>query len=83
MLLTGAAALGTVTATGRGAEAAFTFTFQEQETDVVATGSVSVDLTGLSPIGEDDLRASGVSANNAVRRRNRHRLGLCRDNGSR
>ena len=66
MLLTGAAALGTVAGTGGRGEAAFIFTFQEQGAEVVATGTGSVDLAGLSRIGEDVLPASGVSAQNAV-----------------
>src|SRR5207302_10284298 len=40
--------------------------FQEQGADLVAIGSGSVDLAGLSRIGEDVLLASGVSAHNAV-----------------
>ena len=55
MLVTGAVALGTVAGTGGRAEAAFIFTFQEQGADVVAIGSGSVDLAGLSRIGEDVL----------------------------
>jgi hypothetical protein len=66
MLLTGAAALGTVAGTGGRAEAAFVFIFQEQGADVVATGGGTVDLAGLSRIGEDVLLASGISAKNAV-----------------
>ena len=48
------------------AKAALIFTFQEQGSDVVATGSGSVDLAGLSRSGEDILSASGVSAQNGV-----------------
>jgi hypothetical protein len=66
MLLASATALGIVAGTGGCAEAAFTFTLQEQGTDVVVIGSGSVDLAGLSRIGEDVLPASGFSAQNAV-----------------
>ena len=57
MLLTSVAALGTIAGTIGSAEAAFTFTFQEQGTDVVVIGSGSVDLAGLSWIGEGVLPA--------------------------
>ena len=52
--------------TGGRAEAAFTFAFHEQGADVVATGSGSIDLAGLSRAGEVVLRDSGVSAQNAI-----------------
>ena len=61
-LLAGAAALG---AAGR-AEAAFTFTFQQQGADVVAIGSGSIDLAGLSFVDDVVLPDSGVSADKAI-----------------
>jgi hypothetical protein len=63
MLLAGAAALG---GTAGRAEAAFRFTFEQQGADVVAIGNGSVDLAGLTLIGEDVLNDSGVSAANAL-----------------
>jgi PEP-CTERM motif len=66
MLLAGAAALGAAAGTAGQAEAAFTFAFRQQGADVVAIGNGSVDLAGLSPIGEQVLADSGVSAEKAI-----------------
>jgi hypothetical protein len=66
MLLAGAAALDMAAGTAGRAEAAFTFTFEQQRADVVAIGHGSVDLADLSPVGEQVLADSGVSADKAI-----------------
>ena len=48
------------------AQAAFTFTFNERGPDVVAIGIGSLDLADLFQIAEDNLPASGVSAQDGL-----------------
>jgi hypothetical protein len=59
-------ALASTLSIGDRAEAAFTFTFKEQGDDVVAIGSGSVDLADLTKTAEDNLPASGVSAQDGL-----------------
>jgi hypothetical protein len=66
MLLAGATALGAAAGAAERAEAAFTFNFEQQGADVVATGSGSIDLAGLSFIDNVPLPDSGVSADKAI-----------------
>ena len=65
-LLAGAIASSTTATMNRDANAAFTFTFRETTTGVAATGTGSIDLTGLSRIGEDLLPTTGISAQAAI-----------------
>ena len=68
MLPTSVAALGTIAGTVGSAEAAFTLTFLEQGSDVVATGSGTIDLAGFTkpPSEPIDLHNSGVEARMAL-----------------
>ena len=66
IVMLGVAALRLIIAGSGPAEAAFTFTFLEQGGDVVATGSGSIDLGGLSPVRTDVLPNSGTIPKEAV-----------------